>query len=46
MTYSRFMNGLKRAAVLVDRKILADLAVLDKPAFSRFVEKAKAGLAA
>ena len=46
MTYSRFMNGLRRAAVLVDRKILADIAVLDKPAFSRFVEKAKAGLAA
>src|SRR4026207_1501457 len=45
MAYSRFMNGLKRAAVMVDRKILADLAVLDKPAFSRFVERAEAGLA-
>ena len=46
MTYSRFMNGLKKAAIAVDRKVLADIAVLDKPAFSRFVEKAKAGLAA
>ena len=46
MTYSRFMNGLKRANVEVDRKVLADLAVLDKPAFARFVEQAKAGLAA
>src|SRR5262245_38190109 len=46
MTYSRFMNGLKRAAVLVDRKVLADIAVLDKPAFSKFVEKAKASLGA
>ncbi len=46
MTYSRFMNGLKRANVEVDRKVLADLAVMDKPAFARFVEQAKAGLAA
>jgi len=38
------MNGLKKAAVAVDRKVLADIAVLDKPAFSKFVEKAKAGL--
>jgi len=46
MTYSVFMNGLKKAAVAVDRKLLADIAVLDKPAFSKFVEKAKAGLGA
>ena len=46
MTYSRFMNGLKKASVEVDRKVLADLAVLDKPAFARFMEQAKAGLAA
>ncbi|MBL8523379.1 MAG: 50S ribosomal protein L20 [Betaproteobacteria bacterium] len=46
MTYSRFMNGLKRASVEVDRKVLADLAVMDKPAFARFIEQAKAGLAA
>ena len=46
MTYSRFMNGLKRANIDVDRKVLADLAVMDKPAFARFIEQAKAGLAA
>ena len=46
MSYSRFMNGLKKAAVAVDRKVLADIAVLDKPAFLKFVEKAKASLAA
>ena len=46
LTYSRFMNGLKKAAIEVDRKVLADLAVFDKPAFAKFVELAKAGLAA
>ena len=44
LSYSAFMNGLKKAAIAVDRKVLADIAVLDKPAFTRFVEKAKAGL--
>lgn len=44
MNYSVFMNGLKKAAIEVDRKVLADIAVLDKPAFSKFVEKAKASL--
>jgi large subunit ribosomal protein L20 len=46
MTYSRFMNGLKKSSIEVDRKVLADLAVMDKPAFARFIEQAKAGLAA
>jgi len=46
LTYSRFMNGLKKAAIEVDRKVLADLAVFDKPAFAKFVELAKAGLTA
>jgi large subunit ribosomal protein L20 len=46
LTYSRFMNGLKRASVEVDRKVLADLAVFDKAAFAKFVEIAKTGLAA
>ena len=46
LTYSRFMNGLKKSAVEVDRKVLADLAVLDKAAFAKFVEIAKTGLAA
>ena len=44
LSYSTFMNGLKKAAITVDRKVLADIAVLDKPAFTRFVEKAKASL--
>ena len=39
------MNGLKRAAIELDRKVLADLAVFDKPAFAQLVEKAKAALA-
>ena len=42
MTYGRFMNGLKKAGVAIDRKILADLAVNDSAAFSRIVETAKA----
>lgn len=44
LSYSVFMNGLKKAAIVVDRKVLADIAVMDKPAFTRFVEKAKASL--
>ena len=44
LTYSTFMHGLKKAAIAVDRKVLADIAVLDKPAFTKFVEKAKASL--
>jgi large subunit ribosomal protein L20 len=46
MSYSVFMNGLKKAAIEVDRKVLADIAVLDKPAFSKFVESARASLGA
>jgi large subunit ribosomal protein L20 len=46
MTYSAFMNGLKKAAVAIDRKVLADIAVLDKTAFGKFVERARAGLGA
>ena len=46
LTYSRFMNGLKKASVEVDRKVLADLAVFDKEAFAKFVDIAKTGLAA
>ena len=44
LTYSRFMSGLKKAAIELDRKVLADLAVSDKPAFARIAEQAKAGL--
>ncbi|MDQ6934160.1 MAG: 50S ribosomal protein L20 [Actinomycetota bacterium] len=44
MTYNRFIQGLKAAGVEVDRKILADLAVNDAPAFAVLVESAKAAL--
>ena len=46
LTYSTFMNGLKRAAIEIDRKVLADLAVFDKPAFAAIAEQARAKLAA
>lgn len=46
LSYSKFMNGLKRAAIELDRKVLADLAVFDKATFAQLVEKAKAALAA
>ncbi len=46
LSYSRFINGLKKAMVQLDRKVLADIAVHDKAAFAKLVEKAKAGLAA
>lgn len=44
LSYSRFINGLKRAEVEVDRKVLADLAVHDKAAFKALAEKAQASL--
>ncbi|HEX2895144.1 MAG TPA: 50S ribosomal protein L20 [Marmoricola sp.] len=44
MTYNRFIQGLGLAGVEVDRKILADLAVNDAPAFAALVEVAKAAL--
>lgn len=45
LSYSRFMHGLKRAQVSLDRKLLADIAVSDQSAFAALVEKAKASLA-
>jgi large subunit ribosomal protein L20 len=44
-TYSTFMAGLKRANIEIDRKVLADLAVLDKPAFAKIANQVKASLA-
>jgi large subunit ribosomal protein L20 len=44
ISYSRFMNGLKHAQIELDRKVLADIAVFDRAAFSALVEKAKASL--
>jgi phenylalanyl-tRNA synthetase alpha subunit len=45
MTYSAFINGLNKASIDIDRKVLADLAVHDKAAFSKIAEQAKAPLA-
>jgi large subunit ribosomal protein L20 len=44
MTYSSFMSGLKRANIDIDRKVLADLAVADKPAFAKIASQVKASL--
>jgi len=44
MSYSRFIAGLNAAGIEVDRKILADLAVTDAPAFAKLVESAKSAL--
>ncbi len=44
LSYSRFMNGLMKAGIEVDRKILADLAVNAKEDFAKLVETAKANL--
>ncbi|MFV2089235.1 MAG: 50S ribosomal protein L20 [Pseudomonadales bacterium] len=46
LSYSRFIAGLKKAAIDVDRKVLADLAIHEKEAFSVLVEQAKVALAA
>jgi large subunit ribosomal protein L20 len=45
MSYSAFINGLKKAEIDIDRKVLADLAVHDRAAFNRIAEQAKASLA-
>ena len=44
MNYSTFMNGLKKAGITMNRKMLAELAVSDAAAFTALVEKAKAAL--
>ena len=46
MSYSRLMNGLKKANIELDRKALADIAVHDLPAFGQLAEQAKRALAA
>jgi large subunit ribosomal protein L20 len=46
LSYSKFMNGMKKASIDIDRKVLADLAVKDPAAFGSIVEKVKAQLAA
>lgn len=42
ISYSRFIQGLKKAKIALDRKILADIAVIDKKAFGKLVETVKA----
>lgn len=46
MTYSTFMNSLRKASINIDRKVLADIAVQDKSAFSALVEQIKTGASA
>jgi large subunit ribosomal protein L20 len=41
ISYSKFINGLKRAGIELNRKVLADIAVNDSPGFATLVEKAK-----
>ena len=45
LTYSQFMNGIKKAGIEIDRKVLADLAVREPDAFQAVVERAQAALA-
>ena len=45
MNYSTFMNGLKKAGIVINRKMLAELAVSDKAAFTQLTETAKKALA-
>jgi len=46
MSYSRFINGLMKAGITLDRKVLADIAVHDASGFAALAEKAKSALAA
>ena len=46
MSYSRLINGLSKADISIDRKVLADLAVNDMAAFTKIADKAKEALAA
>ena len=45
ITYSKFIHGLNKSGIKLDRKVLADIAVFDKPAFVKLVEQAKSSLA-
>ncbi len=45
LSYSRFINGLKKASIELDRKVLADIAVFDKDAFAELANQAKSCLA-
>ncbi|MEM1243439.1 MAG: 50S ribosomal protein L20 [Pseudomonadota bacterium] len=45
LSYSRFINGLQKAGIEMDRKVLADMAIRDKVAFAKIAEQAKLALA-
>lgn len=45
LSYSRFINGMKKANIAIDRRVLADIAMHDAATFTALVEKAKAELA-
>lgn len=44
LSYSKFMNGLKKAGIILDRKVLSDMAITDPDAFAQLVEVAKKAL--
>ena len=44
MNYSTFMNGLKKAGIVLNRKMLSEIAIADPAAFTKLAEKAKAAL--
>ena len=44
MSYSRLIEGLKKANIVIDRKVLSDIAIFDKESFAKIVESAKAAL--
>ncbi|WP_288384128.1 50S ribosomal protein L20, partial [uncultured Acinetobacter sp.] len=46
LSYSRMIDGLKKAQVIIDRRVLADIAMHDAVAFAALAEKAKGALAA
>lgn len=46
LSYSRMINGLKKAGIEIDRKVLSDIAIFDKNSFAVLAEKAKASLTA
>jgi large subunit ribosomal protein L20 len=46
LSYSKFMNGLKKAGITLDRKVLAEVAANDESGFKQLVERAKAALEA
>ena len=45
LSYSQFINGLNKAGVEIDRKVLSDIAIFDKEAFAKIADQSKAGLA-